>query len=176
MAKIQAGGMEFICKPFELREVAKPIAAVFEVAAAQAKIGLNVDIAGDLPSVVGDKDKIKQVLINLLSNALKFTQAGGHVTIAARLAQDQGKVEVSVRDTGCGIPEAELPRLFERFHQIDTINQRTQNIVGTGLGLAISKKIIDAHGEHIRVESEVGVGTAFVFTLASAATNGKAPS
>ena len=176
MAKIQAGGMEYIRKPFELSDVVKPIAAVFEVAAAQARIGLRVDIAANVPRVVGDGDKIKQVVTNLLSNALKFTQAGGSVTIAARLAPDSGKVEVSVRDTGCGIAEHELSGLFERFHQINTIDQRTQNIVGTGLGLAISKKIVEAHGERIRVESKVGVGTAFVFTLAPAAGNGAASS
>jgi signal transduction histidine kinase len=120
---------------------------------------LDADTEDGLPDVTGDRRLIAQVLDNLMSNALKFTPEGGSVRVRARCEGDD--VAVEVRDTGPGIPEDEVPKLFERFFRASTASE----VPGTGLGLSISKAIAEAHGGSISVESELGVGSAFRFTL-----------
>jgi signal transduction histidine kinase len=120
---------------------------------------LDADTEDGLPDVTGDRRLIAQVLDNLMSNALKFTPDGGSVRVRARREGDD--VAVDVRDTGPGIPEDEVPKLFERFFRASTASE----VPGTGLGLSISKAIAEAHGGSISVESELGVGSAFRFTL-----------
>ena len=111
-----------------------------------------------------DGDRVTQALVNLVGNAVKFTPPGGTVTVgAARPAEGDGWVELSVADTGRGIPQAELEAVFERFHQVDPDDARTQ--AGTGLGLSITRHVVEAHGGRIWAESEVGVGSRFSFTL-----------
>jgi signal transduction histidine kinase len=114
--------------------------------------------APDVPPVTGDPVRVRQVVDNLLVNALKFTPEGGTVALSAR-ARDGG-VEVTVRDTGPGIPEAERQKIFEKFYQI-----KGASIGGVGLGLAICKAIVELHGGRIWVDSEPGGGAAFHFTL-----------
>lgn len=111
--------------------------------------------------VYGDKARLKQVMINLIDNALKYTEHNGTVLVGIRIVAN--KCEVSVEDTGCGISEEHLSRIFERFYRVD--RDRSRDIGGTGLGLAIVKHIVEAHGGTIRVQSNIGKGSTFTFTL-----------
>jgi len=126
---------------------------------------VDVTVHGDESLyVVGDLDRLKQVVINLLDNALAHTPVGGTVTLTARKAGSHD-IEITVTDTGQGIPAAELSRVFERFYRVDRSRQRSR---GAGLGLAIAKEIVEAHGGDIRAESVVGLGSEFIIRLPSA--------
>jgi two-component system phosphate regulon sensor histidine kinase PhoR len=118
-----------------------------------------------LPLVLGDSDRLQQVLINLADNAVKYTPKGGTVTIAAQVLPngDTPVVEVAVTDTGIGIPNEELPRLTERFYRVD--KARSRELGGTGLGLAIVKHIVQAHGGKLTITSTVNVGTSVRFSV-----------
>ena len=121
---------------------------------------LNCEVAGDLPPVFCDPTRIREVLLNLLGNAGRFTEHGG---VLVRVWQEQGDLLVSVRDTGPGIAPAEIDKLFQPFQQLDgSIRQR---FGGSGLGLSISKRFIELHGGKIWVESRTGAGTTFCFRL-----------
>ena len=113
------------------------------------------------------------MLFNLVDNAVRFTPAGGAVTVSAQ--RHNGSVEVRVADTGVGIPPEHLPRLFERFYRVDPSRSREDG--GTGIGLAIARSVVEAHGGHIRAESELGAGSVFTFDLpvAAAAKNRREP-
>ncbi|MBC7346383.1 MAG: PAS domain-containing protein [Clostridia bacterium] len=129
---------------------------------AQAKgLALQLDLPPTLPSLPIHEDYLGQILLNLMDNAVKYTPAGGKVTISARVAN--GELEVAVQDTGIGIPAEALPRLFERFFRVD--KARSRELGGTGLGLAIVKHLLERHGGRIRVTSAPGKGTRFVFNL-----------
>lgn len=117
---------------------------------------LVFDCAEGIPPVTADKEKIQQALINIISNSVKYTKNGGRIEVSCAAARDG--VKITVRDNGMGIPKEDIPRLFERFYRVE--KARTSDAGGTGLGLAITKEIIDAHGGKIRVESELGKGTA----------------
>jgi len=127
------------------------------------KHGINLDVTVDerLGEFVGDERKIKQILLNLLSNAVKFTPEGGRISITANKT-DNG-AEISVTDTGIGIPPSEQPTIFEEFRQVG--GDYAHKKEGTGLGLTLAKKFVELHGEKIWVESEVGKGSRFNFTL-----------
>jgi two-component system phosphate regulon sensor histidine kinase PhoR len=145
--------------------------AAFEVMhdkAEQRSVKLHSDLPGDLPPLLVDADRLEQVLLNLLDNAVKYSNSGGVVTVSARrLQRSSGEpggastlsrwVEMSVSDTGIGIPSPDLPRLTERFYRVD--KARSRELGGTGLGLAIVKHIMQVHGGTMRIESEVGRGT-----------------
>ena len=122
---------------------------------------LNAD---HVPYAMTDRDRIEQVLVILIDNAMRYTPPGGAIEIAA---SDGDVIVVSVSDTGCGIAPEELPHLFERFYKVD----KSRKDGGTGLGLSIAKQIIDMLGEQILVESEVGKGTCFSFTLKKYVSN-----
>ena len=124
--------------------------------AAGKKLAFKTDIAKDLPRGLGDEQRLTQVLLNLVGNAIKFTDTGG-VRITAGAAN--GHFALSVSDTGPGIPPEERDRIFEKFHQIDSSITKTKG--GTGLGLAIAKQIVEMHGGRIWVESTVGEGSTF---------------
>jgi len=123
---------------------------------------LRVELAPDLPPVLVDRDRVVQVLDNLLANAVKFTRAGDHVTVRAE-AHEAG-VLVSVEDSGPGLPEAALDHVFDRFWQAERRDNR-----GLGLGLAIVRGLVEAHGGRVWVENRAGGGAAFRFTLPVAA-------
>jgi two-component system phosphate regulon sensor histidine kinase PhoR len=125
----------------------------------RAGLTLALDIPEELPLVFADRARVEQVLLNLIHNAIKFTPAGGEIAISAERAG--AYLHVHVTDTGQGIPEAELPRVFERFYKTD----RSRRSEGTGLGLAISKHIIQAHNGDIWVTSTLGEGSTFSFSL-----------
>jgi signal transduction histidine kinase len=131
---------------------------VLELVAAKARDG-GVSVHAELDRALrvrADHDRLLQVLINLVDNAVKYTPAGGAVTVRARATGD-GRVELSVSDTGVGIPRADLPRITERFYRVD--KARSRELGGTGLGLAIVKHLVLAHGGDLGIESEEGRGT-----------------
>lgn len=158
VAAIEAGRLSFEPASTELAEtVAETVEGLAEVAAEKGlELVARVDPA--LPPVWADRERVGQVLQNLVANAVKFTPAGGRVDIAAE--PEDGRVWVSVRDTGPGIPPEHLPHVFDRFWQA-----RSSRRAGAGLGLAIARGIVEAHGGEIGVESEVGRGTVFRFSL-----------
>ena len=161
LSKVEAGRMELELATFDL-PLAIDNARTF-VRERATKHGINLDVTVDerLGDFVGDERKIKQVLLNLLSNAVKFTPEGGRIGIKAR--QANGSVEISVTDTGIGIAPEDQPKIFEEFRQVggDYAHKRE----GTGLGLTLAKKFVELHGGKIWVESEVGKGSTFSFTL-----------
>ncbi len=128
-------------------------------------LAIRVELPADLPPVAADPGRVGQVLRNLLNNAIIHTPAGGTITLSAR--PDAGFVAVSVRDTGVGIPPEHLPNVFERFYRADRSRARATG--GAGLGLAIVKQLVTAHGGNVAVESAVGQGSTFTFTLPVAA-------
>jgi signal transduction histidine kinase len=161
LSKVEAGRMELELATFDL-PLAIDNARTF-VRERATKHGINLDVTVDerLGDFVGDERKIKQVLLNLLSNAVKFTPEGGRIGINAR--QADGSVEISVSDTGIGISPEDQAKIFEEFRQVggDYAHKRE----GTGLGLTLAKKFVELHGGRIWVESEVGKGSTFSFTL-----------
>jgi two-component system, NtrC family, sensor kinase len=161
LSKVEAGRMELEVATFDL-PLAIDNARTF-VRERATKHGINLDVTVDerLGDFVGDERKIKQILLNLLSNAVKFTPEGGRIGISAR--QTDGVVEISVSDTGVGIAPEDQPKIFEEFRQVGS--DYTHKSEGTGLGLTLAKKFVELHGGKIWVESEVGKGSKFTFTL-----------
>ncbi len=161
LSKVEAGRMELELATFDL-PLAIDNARTF-VRERAVKHGINLDVTIDerLGDFVGDERKIKQILLNLLSNAVKFTPEGGRISINAR--QADGSVEISVSDTGIGIAPEDQPKIFEEFRQVG--GDYSHKTEGTGLGLTLAKKFVELHGGKIWVESEVGKGSTFTFTL-----------
>src|SRR4030042_5387907 len=132
-------------------------------------IAIEVEVPEDLPAAFADKEKIEQVLVNLIGNAIKFTPERGKIFVMAKAFSEEreggivNKIAVSVKDTGIGIPAEHLNSVFEKFHQVEDSLHRSTG--GTGLGLAITKGLVEAHQGKIRVESEVEKGSTFTFTL-----------
>jgi signal transduction histidine kinase len=161
LSKVEAGRMELEVATFDL-PLAIDNARTF-VRERATKHGINLDVTVDerLGDFVGDERKIKQILLNLLSNAVKFTPEGGRIGIKAR--QADGSVEISVSDTGIGISPEDQAKIFEEFRQVGA--DYAHKVEGTGLGLTLAKKFVELHGGKIWVESEVGKGSTFSFTL-----------
>ncbi|MHB8381706.1 MAG: sensor histidine kinase [Candidatus Binataceae bacterium] len=158
-------------------EALEPRAAISEAvelmreSARREGVSLEVDCPADLPRIVGDRDRLHQVMVNLLDNAIKYTPRDGHVTVSARLANLNGAdseraVAIVIADTGEGIPERDVPRLTERFYRVD--RARSRELGGTGLGLAIVKHIVQLHHGVLRIESKLGVGTSVSVTIPQA--------
>ncbi|MFQ5436561.1 MAG: ATP-binding protein, partial [Anaerolineae bacterium] len=135
--------------------------------ARRGHIELILDLPAGLPPVLADAARIKQVVTNLVHNAIKFTPSGGKITVTAGIADDEETtVAITIRDTGVGIPAADLPRIFERFYKSD--RARTRDKGGTGLGLAIARHIVQAHDGRLHAKSKEGKGSVFTFTLPTA--------
>ena len=158
LSRIESGQSPLVKQNMGIGEVIKRAAERIKPQADRAGLSINIDIASDLPPVAVDRDRIEQVLVNLMHNSIKFTQLGG-ITISAISAGDS--LQVSVADTGVGISPDALPRVFERFYKAD----RARSGGGTGLGLAIVKHIIEAHGGKVWTQSVEGKGATFTFTL-----------
>jgi signal transduction histidine kinase len=161
LSKVEAGRMELELATFDLPLAIDNARTFVRERAATHGITLDVKIDERLGDVVGDERKVKQILLNLLSNAVKFTPEGGRIGIAAR--KTNGSVEISVSDTGIGIAEEDQPKIFEEFRQV--VGDFAHKSEGTGLGLTLAKKFVELHGGRIWVESEVGKGSTFTFTL-----------
>ena len=161
LEKMESGQLELRRKTFSLGTVAHDVAGELGPLAAQAGVTLDVQ-AMDEDAVYIDRDRVHQVITNLVSNAIKFSPESGVVTVDIE-PSNGSRVRLSVRDQGPGIAPRDLPRLFKKFSQLDSSTRRTK--MGSGLGLVISKSIVDAHGGRIWVESEVGRGSVFIFEL-----------
>ncbi len=158
MSQLEAGRLEASFEPIDLSVLTAELASNFEAAAARAGLALRIDCP-PLPSPVHvDRDMWEKVVLNLLSNAIKFTFEG-EIAVTVGLSADRRAAELAVRDTGVGVPEAELPRLFERFHRVE--GQRGRSFEGSGIGLALVRDLVQLHGGTIGVDSRVGVGTTF---------------
>ena len=162
LSRIESSESPLVKKPFNVETVIEQAAGRLRAQANQAGLHLKVTIPSGQTQGFGDERSIEQVLINLIHNAIKFTKPDGMIDVSAQTEEDY--ILFSVADTGTGIPAEDLPRIFERFYKVD--KARTGG--GTGLGLAIAKKIVEAHGGEIRVESIEGKGSIFQFTVPAA--------
>jgi GAF domain-containing protein len=160
LSKIEAGQLVLELSDYSVQDIAQTVRSTLEPLAADKKLAFKVEVAPKLPSGRGDGRRLTQVLINLVGNAIKFTDAGA---VAIKAEAKDGSFYVSVRDTGPGISTADQAKLFQEFQQAD--NAITKKKGGTGLGLAISKRIIEMHGGKIWVESQLGQGSTFAFKL-----------
>src|SRR5262249_53829983 len=160
LSKIEAGQLTLDLSDYSRGEVAHTVFSAVEPLAADKKLAFKADVAADLPRGRGDERRLTQVLLNLVGNAIKFTDAGEVVIEASATS---GAFNLSVRDTGPGISPADQAKLFQEFQQGD--HSITRKKGGTGLGLAISKRIIEMHGGRIWVESVVGQGSTFFVTV-----------
>lgn len=168
LQKIDAGKMVWINKKINLVDIAQSSLDSFSVAYQEKGLSLSLEAENNLLFVMGNSDKIKQVFTNFLSNALKFTEKGGvkiklRETGIAREKQKRIIIEVSVSDTGIGIPIEAINKIFERFYQVDSTGHRQQG--GSGLGLSICKEIIEHYQGRLWVKSRTGQGSTFFFTL-----------
>jgi len=161
MEKLETGRMEFDLKPLDLSELVATTVESNQGYAMEHGVVFSVSAMPDGPTVRGDVDRLTQVIVNLISNAAKFSPAGENIEIA--VARDNGTARVSVSDHGPGIPSEYGDQIFEPFSQVDTSDHREKT--GSGLGLSISKSIIEKHVGAIGFHSEVGVGSTFFFTL-----------
>jgi signal transduction histidine kinase len=178
LAQAEAGQLHLEREELDINDLISRAAELFRAEAAERQVALITDLSPDLPPLHGDGQRLNQVLVNLLSNALRYTPPEGQVTVSARLTSDETEIGVqaqrqaapsppvcliSVADTGQGIPPEDLPYVFERFYRAD--KSRARGSGGSGLGLAIARQIVAAHGGRIWVESQAGAGSTFSFAL-----------
>ena len=159
LSKLKATGITLSCEFFSAQELLGEVARSGKAYVENSRVTFETDIAKDLPLIYGDKDRIRQVILNLLNNAAKFTDEGA-ITLMTCL--DMGKLVVSVKDTGSGLLPEEIPQVFNEFWQSEDSHGTG---IGTGLGLAISKYLVEAHNGKIWLESDKGVGTTVSFTI-----------
>jgi signal transduction histidine kinase len=160
LARLESGRAPFQVQAFAVAEMLAECVQLMQGRAAADQMTLTIEVAPDLPRLRGDRDKLKQVILNLVSNAIKYNRPGGAIRVQAVLEADEWRL--TVRDTGVGIPEESLGRVFEKFYRVPGAEGTAQ---GTGLGLAICKQIVEAHGGQITVASILGEGTTFSVCL-----------
>ncbi len=163
LSKIEAGHMELDLESLPLSEVVEDIARIVPALIREKSVTFVKDVPGALPHLLADRQRLRQILTNLVSNAIKFTDRG---SIRVEAVQNADQVEITVRDTGTGIAPEHLGLIFEQFRQVD--NSSTRRVGGTGLGLPITQRLVRMHGGDIRVESTPGSGSAFIFTIPTA--------
>jgi two-component system phosphate regulon sensor histidine kinase PhoR len=174
LSRIELGEMQFVLQHADVRQMIENTNALMESKAREKNITVSQEIDPDLPPVTADPDRIIQVLVNLLDNAVKFTPEGGSVRVSARAisdcasrisesAEDQSAVEITIEDTGPGIPPLLIPRLGERFYRVDPA--RSRELGGTGLGLAIVKHILQVHGSGLTIRNAQRRGAIVSFCL-----------
>jgi len=161
LSRIESGAVTLTMEDVDLNDLIQAAVESFETQTREKGLTVELDLPGDLPSVRGDADRLYQVIVNLLSNALRFNRDQGSIVVVSR--ETEGQVRIEVRDTGAGIPEHELPQIWERFHRVDSSRAREEG--GTGLGLAIVRSIVEAHGGTVSAESVPGKGSTLSFTL-----------
>jgi two-component system, OmpR family, phosphate regulon sensor histidine kinase PhoR len=166
LSNIELGKVTLRRQATPVEDVVESTLAIIQPRAEAGRVTLSTGLPSDLPAVHADHDRLAQILINLVDNAVKYTPPEGQVRVSARVAHP-GMVELEVTDTGIGIPRVDLPRITERFYRVD--KARSRELGGTGLGLAIVKHLVIAHGGELSVESEQGRGTTVRFTLPTAA-------
>jgi signal transduction histidine kinase len=161
LSRIEGGGMQLSRLPLSVNDLATEAVDTLQPVAREKSLSLKVQLESGIPEISGDRDKLHQVVTNLVNNAIKFTKPGGEVMLDGRLRND-GMVQIGVKDTGCGIPPKEMPHIFERFYRGESVAVESR---GAGLGLAISKSLVELHGGQIWVDSIPGEGSCFYFTL-----------
>ncbi len=161
LSKLDYDKMEWNMKSLNILNIISDCIVKMGISAKQKSQALSFEALGELCQINGDKDRIEQVLINIISNAIKYTPENGSIKVTADKLEDD--VEIRIADTGMGIPNEDIPRLFERFYRVDKARSRAMG--GTGLGLSIAKNIIEAHRGSIRIESEYGKGTEVIITF-----------
>jgi two-component system sensor histidine kinase GlrK len=161
-SRMEAGNMYFSFQHTDINPVIEKSIMKLSPLLQNKKINIIQEIPPNIPPLRMDLERIKEVMENLLSNAWKYTPAGGTITVSAVHDSEKGAMEISIRDTGMGIPEDVLQQVFDKFKRVD---DRREAIRGTGLGLAIVKYIINAHGGQIWVTSKIGEGSTFTFSL-----------
>ena len=164
LSKLESGEVPLHRESVRLEPLVSQVVSEIQVARPDRAVRLESAIPDGLPPVRADRERVHQVLFNLVDNAVRFTPPGGAVTVSAQ--SNNGSVEIKVSDTGVGIPTEHLPRLFERFYRVDPARSRGDG--GTGIGLAIARSVVEAHGGHIHAESQVGSGSVFTFDLPAA--------
>jgi signal transduction histidine kinase len=169
LSKLESGEIPLQRERLALRPLVDELITEIDVARSDRSVSLRNEVPEDLPALFADRERLHQVLFNLVDNAVRFTAEGGDVRVTAQPVN--GSVQIAVADTGAGIPAEHLPRLFERFYRADPARSRDDG--GTGIGLAIARSVVEAHGGTIRAESEPGRGSVFTFDVpASTTTNG----
>ena len=163
LSKVEAGKMELEMNEFNIKRLVETSIALFKEKAYKQNLQMTFEIAQGLETMIVDERKIKQVLFNLVGNAVKFTPAGGIIKVEVTLADDKEFLKYSVHDTGIGISTEDQTKLFKPFEQIDT--RLTRKYKGTGLGLSLCKQLVELHGGRIWVESEAGKGSNFIFVI-----------
>ena len=161
LSRFDAGSIEFSFTRFRFEKSLQDVYSAMVMEAQKHGHTFTLDIQTDLPEIVGDRGRIEQVLINMVSNAIKYTKDGGVITMTA--GQTGNQVWCTVRDNGVGIPAQDVDRVFERFYRVDKARSRESG--GTGLGLSIANEIVMRHGGKLSLESELGKGTAITMTL-----------
>jgi two-component system, OmpR family, phosphate regulon sensor histidine kinase PhoR len=160
LSDLESGKIQLNQEKLRPADLIHRVLEIFQDRAEKKDVALTEHATAELPPIVGDSDRLQQLLINLVDNALKYTAAGGKIEVRAAATDGDHAaptVEIDVADTGCGIPETDLPRLTERFYRVD--KARSREMGGTGLGLAIVKHIVQAHGGRLEIESRVQKGT-----------------
>jgi two-component system phosphate regulon sensor histidine kinase PhoR len=161
LSRIESGAAQLLLDEVDLGRVARATVERLRLFAERQGVALALDIPEDVPPIRGDEDRMGQVFINLLHNAVKFSPQGGEVTVGVH--SSDGEVRGSVKDHGVGVPAADLARIFERFYKVDRARVRGRG--GTGLGLSIARHIVESHGGRIWVESVEGEGSTFTFAI-----------
>lgn len=171
LSDLEMGNVNMRMQRVGARPLLDRVLDLFSDQAKKKHIRLRAEAAADTPDILGDEDRLQQLLINLVDNALKYTPENGDVLVTASSGPaadgQSAAMALTVSDTGCGIPEKDLPRLTERFYRVD--KARSRELGGTGLGLAIVKHIVQAHGGDLRIDSEIGKGTRVSIYLRCAA-------
>lgn len=162
LSRLDNGKFDLKFVPFSIKKLLETVYNAMLMSALAQGHKMQLDLAPDLPEMVGDCDRLEQVVVNILSNAVKYTPSGGVIRLQAHM-HDTTHIHIVVADNGIGIPKEDLPRLFERFYRVDKARSREGG--GTGLGLAIAREIVDFHKGSIWVESEVGSGTRVTIEL-----------
>jgi signal transduction histidine kinase len=160
LARLESGRTTFEFETVVVSNLLEECARIIQLKTNELGLRFTMDLPPALPTLEVDRDKLKQVVLNLLSNAYKYNRPGGSIALTASVSN--GEFMVEVRDTGWGISDEDLPRLFEKFYRLPGTDRST---TGTGLGLSISKRIVEAHGGRISVKSKVGQGTSFFIHL-----------
>ncbi|MDH3571402.1 MAG: HAMP domain-containing histidine kinase, partial [Gemmatimonadota bacterium] len=166
LARVDEGRAPFHLEDVDFREILAEVAETANILGEQAQVTVSVEVPQEPIPLRGDYGRVRQLLMNLLTNAIKYTAPAGSVTIEA--SRHPGRVVLTVADTGIGIAPGDLPQIFDRFWRADPARSRSGERPGAGLGLAISKWIAEAHGGTIAVTSRPGRGTTFTVTLPTA--------
>lgn len=161
LSRMDGGLSEGECKPLQMDALATEVYEVFSIRSARAGLNLELDCQPDLPAVFGNEEQLRRLLYNFMDNAIKYTPRGGSIRLGLRSGLGGRTVRVLVQDTGVGIPEKDLPYIFDRFYRVERTRPVYGDRGGTGLGLAIAKSIVDNHGGKVGVSSRRGEGAIF---------------